>query len=376
MTVYKYFIKLALKQKLIILGYTTIFLLLSLLTNPTNTDNADIQFTETKLDIGIVDNMDSELSRSFINYLKEKNNIIKIKEDKDHIKEQIFLQTIDGAIIIPDDFDEKVVNKKEAVTLYKDDRRIGSFYIEQQIQKYLVLANGTYEDGKFDLLGLEKALKEKTNIIIGHGSQISENKSINTWFKNYYNYTGYMIMAVYVSIIGLIMLDFKNEKIRNRNEISSKRFLDFNKEIYLGQISIGVIITFIFIISSIILQRRYIGEVNFSKYVINIIVFSFSILCFTFLISNLTSNRLIVNGISTVVSLGTAFISGIMVPQELLSEKVLNIAKFFPSYYFVKINEINMRSLYDIKYEISMQLMFGIAFLLMGLYLSKVRQKV
>lgn len=78
---------------------------------------------------------------------------------------------------------------------------------------------------------------------------------------------------------------------------------------------------------------------------------------------------------STVLSLGTSFMSGVMVPQEVLGENVLKIAKFFPTYYFVKINEMTVNSFLDMKYEISMQLLFAIVFLLMGLYFNKVKQK-
>ena len=82
-----------------------------------------------------------------------------------------------------------------------------------------------------------------------------------------------------------------------------------------------------------------------------------------------------INGLSTVASLGTAFISGVMVPQEFLGEKVLTIAKFFPTYYFVRINETKINSLGDIRYELLMQVLFGIVFLSLGLYFGKIRQK-
>ena len=82
-----------------------------------------------------------------------------------------------------------------------------------------------------------------------------------------------------------------------------------------------------------------------------------------------------INGISTVLSLGTSFISGVMVPQELLGDRVLTIAKFFPTYYFVRINDMGPISLLDVRFEILMQILFGIAFLLMGLYFSKTTQR-
>lgn len=98
---------------------------------------------------------------------------------------------------------------------------------------------------------------------------------------------------------------------------------------YFGQLTIASVITLVFILGSIVMKGKYVGEINFGKYLINITVFSFSILCLTFLINNITGNKFIINGLSTVLSLGTSFISGVMVPQQFLGKKVLMVAKFF-----------------------------------------------
>src|SRR5699024_3096056 len=125
MIVYKYFMKIALRHKFVIMGYSIIFLFLSIL-NETNTENDELLFTENKLDIGIIDNMNSELSRNLVEYLTSKNNIVDTLEDEDYIKEQIFLQAVDGVIIIPNDFDKKVINKERAIQIYNSDREIGN----------------------------------------------------------------------------------------------------------------------------------------------------------------------------------------------------------------------------------------------------------
>lgn len=375
MIVYKYFIKVALKQKSVILGYSTIFLLLAII-NGTSTDTKERAFSETKLIIGVVDKMDSELSRGLRDYLGEKNVLVDIIEDDDYIREQIFLEAIDGAIIIQEGFDDKVASKEEAIEIYKDDRDIGASYLKQQVEKYLVFARSTYEDGRFHLDDMKVALNQRVNVEIVEDEGKNKNIGANNWFKNYYNFTSYVMIAVYITVISLVMTEFKDEKIENRTEISSKRFFKFNREIYLGQISIGVIVTSIFILGSLLLKGQYIGGVDFAKYLINIMVFSFTILCLTFLINNLTRSRFVINGIGTVVSLGTSFISGVFVPQEFLSERALAVAKFFPTYYFVRINENSINSLMDMRYDFLMQVMFGVVFLLMGLYFSKVKQKV
>lgn len=375
MTVYNYFIKIALKHKSIILTYVLVFFTISIL-NSSTSQNTEDYFMETKLRIGIVDESNSELSNSLKDYLGEKNNIVDINNDEDYIKEQIFLEKINAVLVIPSDFKQNVIDKKNTVEVYKDARKVHSLQVQNQINKFLTFANATYEDGKFNLNDVNIALAENVSVDLVNDNTNTTNKSVDMWFQRYYNFTGYVIVAVYIVVIGFVMTDFSNENIQSRRKVSSIKLIKFNKEIYLGQLTVATIISLIFILGSVVLKGKYIGEINFIKYIVNISVFSSSILCLTFLVNSFVSNKHTISALSTIISLGTAFISGVMVPQQLLSESVLKIAKFFPTYYFVKINEMSISSLLDIKYELFMQVLFGVVFLLVGLYCSKSRQSI
>jgi len=369
MTVFKYFLKIAIKNRWIIIMYVTIFFVMTVL-NSNDAVKREESFVESKLNIGIIDNCNSELSNSLRKYLEAKNNIVDTMEDEDYIKEQIFLEVADAVVIIPEDFDEKVIRREESVLVYKDDRKPQSIQIENQINKFLAFANITYENGNFALKDVAEALNESVEVHVLPSGEI-EGSGINTWFKFYFNFTGYVTIALYIAVIGVVMSDFRDENIDSRRRISSKRFLEFNREIYLGQLTLASAVTITFIIASIIFMRENIWNVYFLKYVVNLIVFSFSILCLTFLINNITRNKHAITALSTVLSLGTSFISGVMVPQEILGDKVLAVAKFFPTYYFVRVNESMINSLSDIGFDIFMQLLFAVAFLLLGLIFSR-----
>lgn len=350
--------------------YIIIFFIIAVI-NSTDSDEREVSFTETKLNVGIVDKENSQLSKGLRKYIESKNNVVDTREDESFIREQIFLEIADAVIIIPEGFDDKVINKEESVIIYTDERKPQSIQIHNQVNKYLSFANITYGDGVFDLEDVDSALKETVEVdVIDKVGKSNNNKAVD-WFRNYFNYTGYIILAVYISAIGLVMSDFTDSNIEMRRKISSKRFLHYNMEIYLGQLTIASITTLIFILGSIILMGKYLGEVQFAKYVVNLIVFSVAALCLTFLVNNITRNKYAINAISAVLSLGTSFISGIIVPQEVLGEKVLMVAKFFPSYYFVRVNDRTISSLLDIRNELFMQLLFAAAFLLIGLIFSK-----
>ncbi|NLL71787.1 MAG: hypothetical protein GX238_11745 [Epulopiscium sp.] len=49
------------------------------------------------------------------------------------------------------------------------------------------------------------------------------NDGVDKWFKFYYNFTSYVIVAIYITTIGLVMADFTDQKIdsyRQRNSYS------------------------------------------------------------------------------------------------------------------------------------------------------------
>ncbi|NLY37629.1 MAG: ABC transporter permease [Tissierellia bacterium] len=374
MTVFKYFIKSAFRQKWIILGYAMIFFVLSII-NGSQTQNKESSFIQTNLNIGVVDKSGSELSQGLTMYLDKANTIIPMEDDMGSIKEEIFLRGADSVIIIPEDFQSLVENKEKSIEIVRDDRALAPQQIENEINKYLAFAMATYKEGAFHLDKAQLALDKEVEVELLKGVTPSKTDGVNIWFRYYFNFASYVIIAIYVAVIGLIMTDFNTKDIQDRTKISSKKFIIFNTELYLGQVVVGLLISSVFVLGGLALKGKFIAEVDLFKYIINLYVFSFSMLCFTFLINNLTTSRFVINGVSTVASLGTSFISGVFLPQEFLGEKVLAIAKFFPTYYYVKSNDMNTNSFADIRYNLLMQVLFGIVFLSLGLYFSRTKQR-
>lgn len=374
MTVYKYFLRVAYKSKNTIFGYISIFLILILLAS-SGVDENDPIFSERALDIGIVNESDSKLSKSLIDHLDEKNNIYMIKNNKNEIEEAVFLEIYDAAIVIPKDFVNLFKGKKESVQIIRDERKIESNQISSEINKFLNFVAATASNGSYDLERVDSILRNEVEVEFLNAEAESQYRDIRTWFSGYFNFTAYVIIAIYIAVIGFVMKEFNDKDIQERMKVSSKTFMGFNIQIYLGQVTLAILISSFFIILAILLKGKYIGEVNFSKYILNLSVFSFSILGLTFFINNLTQSRFIINAASTVLSLGTSLISGVMVSQSFLGKNVLNIAKFFPTYYFVRINNMNINRFMEIRYELIVQILFGISFFLLGLYFSKVKRR-
>ena len=83
--------------------------------------------------------------------------------------------------------------------------------------------------------------------------------------------------------------------------------------------------------------------------------------------------------VGTVLPLSLAFISGIFLEQELLPKSISALAQVFPTYYYVRANNVIERMLRPDWGNIGMQLLFLLLYFTLGVYFSKlnrVRNKI
>ncbi len=94
------------------------------------------------------------------------------------------------------------------------------------------------------------------------------------------------------------------------------------------------------------ISPRYIDRImkEISKhgiiYIINSLIFMICALTLAFLIGNIVNNKTAINGIINVVALGSSFLCGAFVPMEWLPDSVLKLAHIFPTYWYIKTNEL------------------------------------
>ncbi|MEG1732887.1 MAG: ABC transporter permease, partial [Longicatena sp.] len=73
--------------------------------------------------------------------------------------------------------------------------------------------------------------------------------------------------------------------------------------------------------------------------------FVFMIVCVTLgyfisvLVGGFRNEQNAINGISNVITLGSSFLCGAFVPQAFLSQGVLQISSFLPTYWYIKLSD-------------------------------------
>lgn len=373
MTVFKYFLKLAWGRKFIILVYLVVFVAISYLNSSGINQNTE-GFIPTVPDIRIIQEEDSPTANYLTDWLRKENNEQDMDITEEYAEEAIFNNAVDAVIVIPEGFEENFRNGREAVRVYTDDRQMTSLLLTGNIQKYLMFLKAdetTY--GTPDPARIEAALAVESSVTLAEVPQNGSNETMMTWFGYYFNFMTYIIIAIYIMVFGLIMSEFNEENLKRRNSLIPMSSTRFQLGIVLAQLLLASVITSIFLAIGWFMGGMEGHGLNWPAHILNAFVFSLAALALAFLINSLTRKAAVHSTLSTLLSLGTAFISGVMVPSEFLSPTVVNLSKFFPTYYYVQVTDAIMTGESYLP-GLGIQLLFALFFLVLGLTIARIRQ--
>ncbi|NLL02081.1 MAG: ABC transporter permease [Mollicutes bacterium] len=376
MIVFSTFLKIIKKYYGLILLYLVIFTIFSVIFASTNKQNN--VFTAKKPNIAIVNMEDSPLMKSFLTYIKKNSNIVEIA--KEDLKDALFNRKVDLILNIPDNFSNDFLNNKNPeIKFERVPDSYSSTYALMYLNRYLNLANlyNINNISEEKLIGyIEKDLKEESEVVFIQ-------KAENNYTANYlYNFSNYSVMAMTIMILSLVMSSFKKEVIKKRNMISPISYKKQNRQLFVFNLIITLAVWLIFIIMGIFFFKTAMFNRQGLLLILNLLVFCLTVLSIGFLIGNHIQNKEVMGAINNVITLGTSFICGAFVPQEILGESVLRIAKIFPSYWFIKNNDLiviltnyNIDNLKPIIINMGIVLLFGLLFYIINLIILRLKLK-
>lgn len=374
MIVYKYFLKHVWRVKWSALLYILIFLIIAIAS--TKAGFEEKTFEETVPKIAFVRTGETEVEKRIEAYFGKTAQVRNSPKDEKQAKEMVFLGEADAVILFEEDVSGKLAEGKPAAKVLFDSKNETGYLVESRLQKYLMLMDATLEEGSYDFDRLEKVLKEKAKVsLIEPEGKRGVFSKIEKGLAGYFNFAGYILMAIYISVIGLVMSELQEKNVALRIDTSSKSTVAIQAQTYLAQFTLMLMLTFFLTLTAFVLTRGRLPIPRFGKYILNLMIFSFSVLGLTFMINNITNNRYVKNAFSVVFSLGTAMISGIMLPREFLGKNALRVARFFPTYYFVNANAAEPDQIRGFWVSGLIQLLFALVFAAAGLYFARMKRE-
>lgn len=342
MIVFKNYLKVAKSFLPIIIVYSCIFIGIAMITTKTN--SSQTQFEASKACIAIINrDRDSGLIQSFQNYIEENAQYIELNDNEEELRDALFFRKVDYIMIIPEGFSESFLNggHKKIETMEVPDA-YDAIYSKNLMNKYLNTVS-LYAQTGLDMKQIVEYVKDDLLI---HTDVTLENKGQDSSFQSitaFFNFSNYTLISVIIVVVTMVMIAFQEEKVYKHHLIAPMSSKTFHFQLVLGNIVVSLGVWLLYVIASIVLYGQSMFTMNGLLYMINSLALVIFVLTFSVFLTTITHNRQLVSGMSTVAGLGTSFIAGAFVPQELLSPFVLGIAKFTPSYWFIQNNRLIAR---------------------------------
>ncbi|MGN0155322.1 MAG: ABC transporter permease [Lachnospiraceae bacterium] len=341
MQVFKLYFKLLKSYKGVVILYFVIFLAVALVMTKNLASEGEVAMDEMKLDIMIVDEDKKTFGKALEEYFGRQHNLVNMEYDKEKITDALYWRKLDYVLVIPEGFEESILSdeiKDMELQNMKVPGYYDAVYFESELSMYtaklkgLLAAGYSVEEAEKQMIKLQD---EKTDVTIASFVNEKQNDICTIFFA----YVPYLFITLGMNGIGLILIVFNEQKVKDRMECSCTTMKERIAGLTGGIIVFGLIMLAIVVVAAGILSKGSIFTDNrFPYFLVNMAAMMLFGLSLGFFTGTVAKNRDAVNGLVNVISLTLCFLGGVFVPQEFFSETILKVAKFFPTYWYVVTN--------------------------------------
>lgn len=345
MTVFRGALRIAIRQKFLIILYLAIFMALGIMITVSKDNSSTLGYEKESVTMAVIDRDKTELSCGIREILEASQNVVDIEDNEKKIREELYYSNIEYALIIPENFEknylEAIENDDTTDNLLLGTGRPSSnasYYIKNIVDNYLsginlyIKADYSIEEAINNMKSIDTS---KNNVSIIEGSMESSKLSVG------FMILPYVLIALSCFIIGFIILEYQKPEIKKRLEISAVSSFRRSTQLMLSVFVIGIIIFAISLgLVNILNPGNVFNDSNIGYYLINLIMMVLNSIAIAFFVASVSVNSNAVNGLANVLSLGMSFLCGVFVPVSLLSKSVVKISKIIPVYWYENNNNI------------------------------------
>ena len=381
MTVFKAFLKVLNKNKIMIIVYTGILIGISLAS--LKSSDTSTNFVAVEPDVTIINNdVEEGITKDFIKYMTDNCDIIDNIKTEEEIDDSLFYRQADYIIYIPEGFNEAFLNGETLEIKTKSNGDYQASLAKMMVSRYFKTAE-VYRDS----ISNDEELINKINETLEKEAEVKMTTKLNTdsleKMNFYYNFASYSISAALIYVVCMILNSFREEKIRKRTVISSVNYKKHNRQLLLSNCLFSVVLWAVYVAASYFIIGSDIFELHGIMFMINSLVFTICATSIAFLIGTLVTNKNAISGIVNVFALGSSFLCGVFVPMDILPDAVVKVGHILPTFYYVssndklaKLENINFDTLKPIITNIGIILGFTILFIIISNIVSKKKSKI
>ena len=367
-----------------IIVYFSVFVLFGNISARATATTKDTMFEDSIVKVAITDNDNSALSRGLIEYLNETEDVVdpqttSIKEMNDNVRFLIY----DYALIIPDDFSERVKNgeTEDLLEFVAPGATAPQYLLTEKINTYMkdvmVYLNSGYSEDESIALTKENMIK-----LSDTKASIMDNADENhrSFYTGMFTFNGYTLMMILCISISSVLSFTKDVDVKNRISVSGMHFKTRNFAIIAAVFCIGIVIT---VAVTIFVGLMGLSDTNgkFIFYCIDVIALMLVGLGMAYMISAITTNENIINMVTNMFVLSMSFFCGVFIDIQFLSPAIVKFAHFLPLYWYTAairlindtpVDKILGKTFYE---YLLIEILFAGIFFAAGLIISKKKEQ-
>ena len=345
-------------------------------------------FQEVEPDIVWVDHDQSEASNALKSYMQDIAEIKDVGDTKKDHEDALFYGFVSFIVEVPKGFEDNLLAGKDtniACTSRPDE--VNASMLEMKIESYLSTMHIYHEsDPALKVSQLNEKARQSVDTKLDISMRSNEELNISQTLRSgFFNYASYIFMALTMLSVGLIMTTIFKSNLQKRDLVSPISSNKRNFSLFVANILFGSALWAVFMVVIMFLPNSDMWTLQGFFYGLNLYIYGMLCVSVGFLFSCLLSNKAHVgqalNGLTNIVSLGSAFLGGAFVPQSLISESILTISHFIPTYWYVKtndtlanLNDFNGQKFYDILSYMGIEVLFLIACFMIALLIMRNRK--
>ena len=382
MQVFKAYFKVIRKNMLSMAIYFVIFLSLVLIMTLFMSAGPAGDFTASRTRMAIIqEDGENVLSKGLAEFLSGKALIIPLATDPDSLQDALFFRQVEYILRIPAGFGQSILEGRYDVELVKISLpdSYGAVQTDLLISRYVNTA-ALYVDSVPGLAARDLVRHVHADIA-RQADVILRTAAVTNGYNHtrlYFSYLAYSLMAIMILGITSILLVFNKKDLIRRNNSSPIKLVSLNLQLVLGNLVFALVVWAIFTAISLLISDKSYGVIALALFSFNALAFTLASLGISFLIGNLIKSRNSQQAIANVLALGTCFISGVFVPQELLGPTVKTIASFTPTYWYIA-NVMDLSSqviTFNFTINVAIQLGFAAAAVIVALVVARQKASV
>lgn len=366
MQVFKSFFKILNKHKGQMLLYLCIFISIMSVLSANKAFNNTSSYETTKPRFAVFDYDNSVESHALTGYLSKTCTKTDIKNDKkETMQDELFARNVNCILIIKEGFSLDVVTIPGTQAATTFESAINSF-----TKTYNTYIASGYSEADA-LAAVNTSLSQKASVSLLSGKSVTSHSGIYYCFS----YLGWVLLVMMIAGIAPVLQVFSKKEIKERISCSSYKFANYNRELLLGVILTGLVVCAVIFVSATIMFKGSTFSFSGFLFTLNMLCYMLVSLAFAFFISKITSNSEILNMFANTVSLGMAFLCGIFVPEEFLSDGIIKAAHFLPAYWYNQaVKNIDFHPVKELDFIfmcMGIQLLFATAIIVVALRITK-----